>query len=71
MDPAAVRCPTLVVGAEDDRMTPASLQRRIARRYGSEYHDAGRHGHMLMLEDGWEQPFKDVLAWIERAIDER
>jgi len=26
---------------------------------------------MLMLEDGWEQPFKDVLAWMERAIDER
>jgi len=26
---------------------------------------------MLMLEDGWDQPFKDVLAWMERAIDER
>jgi hypothetical protein len=26
---------------------------------------------MLMLEDGWEQPFKDVLAWMARAIDDR
>ena len=71
VDAAAVRCPTLVVGAEDDRITPAALQRRIARRYGSEYQEATGHGHMLMLEDGWEQPFKDVLAWMARAIDDR
>ncbi|HEV3350748.1 MAG TPA: alpha/beta fold hydrolase [Methylomirabilota bacterium] len=71
VDAAAVRCPTLVVGAEDDRITPAALQRRIARRYGSEYQEAAGHGHMLMLEDGWEQPFKDVLAWMARAIDDR
>ena len=71
VDRASVRCPTLVVGAEDDRITPAALQRRIARRYGSEYQEAAGHGHMLMLEDGWEQPFKDVLAWMERVIDER
>jgi hypothetical protein len=24
-----------------------------------------------MLEEGWERPFKDVLAWMERALDER
>ena len=71
VDAAAVRCPTLVVGAEDDRITPAALQRRIARRYGSEYQEAAGHGHMLMLEDSWEQPFKDVLAWMARAIDDR
>lgn len=71
VEPGAIRCPTLVVGAEHDRITPASLQRRIARRYRAEYQEAAGHAHMLMLEDGWERPFKDVLAWMERAVDER
>lgn len=71
VDPAAVRCPTLVVGAEADRITPARLQRRIARRYRAEYQEAAGHAHMLMLEDGWERPFKDVLTWLERVVDER
>jgi pimeloyl-ACP methyl ester carboxylesterase len=71
VDPRAVRCPTLVVGAEQDRITPAALQRRIAARYRAEYQEAAGHAHMLMLEEGWEQPFKDMLAWMERALDER
>ena len=68
---ADVRCPTLVIGAEHDRITPATLQRRIARRYGSEYQEAPGHGHLLMLEDGWEGPFKEMMAWVGRTIDER
>ena len=68
VDPAAIRCPTLVVGADDDRITPASAQRKIAARYGSEYMEAKGHAHLLMLEPGWEQPFADVLAWLARVV---
>jgi non-heme chloroperoxidase len=71
VDAAAVRCPTLVVGAALDRITPAALQRRIARRYAAEYQEAAGHAHMLMLEDGWERPFENMLAWMERSVDER
>jgi len=71
VDPRAIRCPTLVVGADQDRITPVALQRRIAERYRAEYQAAAGHGHMLMLEEGWEQPFKDMLTWMERALDER
>ena len=67
VDAASVRCPILVVGAEHDRITPAALQRRIAGRYRAEYQEAAGHAHMLMLEDGWERPFKDVLGWMERV----
>ncbi|HEY7869430.1 MAG TPA: alpha/beta fold hydrolase [Methylomirabilota bacterium] len=67
VDPGSVRCPILVVGAEHDRITPAALQRRIAGRYRAEYQEAAGHAHMLMLEDGWERPFKDVLGWMERV----
>ncbi|HEX7788027.1 MAG TPA: alpha/beta fold hydrolase [Methylomirabilota bacterium] len=70
VDPAVVRCPTLVVGASEDRITPASLQRRIARRYRAEYQEAPGHAHMLMLEEGWPRPFQAVLAWMARVVDE-
>ena len=71
VDAGAVRCPTLVIGAEQDRITPAALQRRIAVRYRADYQEAAGHAHMLMLEEGRERPFKDMLAWMERALDER
>ncbi len=68
VEAARVRCPTLVVGAENDRITPVAIQRQIVERYRSEYHEARGHAHMLMLEEGWEQPFKDVLTWLEQVV---
>jgi pimeloyl-ACP methyl ester carboxylesterase len=68
VNPAAVRCPTLVVGAGDDRITPPGVQRRIAKRYGSEYIEIAGHAHMLMLEEGWERPFARVLDWLDRVV---
>jgi pimeloyl-ACP methyl ester carboxylesterase len=67
VDPSHVRCPTLVVAAAEDRITPPSVQRRIARKYGSTYLEVVEHAHMPMLEDGWEGPFGLILAWLERA----
>ena len=67
VDPAGIRCPTLVLGAEHDRITPASVQRKIAARYGSEYLEAAGHAHMVMVEEGWERPFGEVLAWLARV----
>ena len=71
VDAAAVRCPTLVLGAEHDRITPAALQRRIAARYRADYREAAGRAHMLMLEDGWEGPCNEILSWMEQAIRER
>jgi pimeloyl-ACP methyl ester carboxylesterase len=68
VDARRVRCPTLVVGAEHDVITPASVQRRIAAKYASTYLEAAGHAHMLMLEDGWERPFDAILTWLDRAI---
>ncbi len=67
VDAARVRCPTLVVGAADDAITPPDVQRRIAKRYGAEYLEVEGHGHMFLLEDGWEAPLEGVLKWARRA----
>ena len=68
VDEERVGCPALVVGAEWDQITPATVQRRIAAKYGAEYRQMPGHGHMPMLEEGWEQSFKEILAWLDRAI---
>jgi len=54
--------------AEHDRITPPSVERQIAARYGSEYLEAAGHAHMLTLEEGWERPFGQVLSWLARAV---
>lgn len=68
VDEARVNCPRLVVGAQWDQITPVAVQRRIAAKYAAEYVEAAGHGHMLMLEEGWEESFKKILSWIDRAI---
>lgn len=68
VDEARVRCPLLVVGGERDAITPMAVQRRIARKYNADYREVAGHGHMLMLEEGWERPFKEILEWIEARI---
>lgn len=68
VDPGSIRCPTLVIGAEHDRITPVSVQRKIAARYNSEYLEAKGRAHLLMLEPGWEAPFADVLGWLARVV---
>jgi pimeloyl-ACP methyl ester carboxylesterase len=68
VDANRVRCPVLVVGAEHDVITPASVQRKIATKYAATYLEAAGHAHMLMLEDGWERPLDAILAWADRAV---
>ncbi len=64
-----VRCPTLVMGASDDQITPVSVQRRIAAKYGAEYVEAAGHAHMLMLEEDWQPPWRQILDWLgTRAV---
>jgi pimeloyl-ACP methyl ester carboxylesterase len=69
VDERLIGCPTLVVGAEQDRITPPAVQRRIAAKYAADYLEMAGHGHMLMLEEGWEGPFKEILSWVETALE--
>ena len=62
--PAPPRCPMLVLGAGRDRLIPARVQRRIARRYGADYVEEPQHGHMLPSEPGWPGPLASILAWL-------
>jgi len=68
VDENRVECPTLVVGAEWDQITPVGVQRRIAAKYDADYLEMAGHAHMLMLEEGGERPIKEILTWVDGAI---
>ena len=70
VDPAAITCPTLVIGAEKDRLTPAGAVRKVARRYAhvAEHHEFAGQGHWVLGQPGWQEVAAYTADWIERAL---
>jgi len=67
VDAAKVTCPVLVVGGTQDRMTPASVVRKVARRYKavSTYKEFEDHAHWVVGEPRWEEVAEHALAWLK------
>ncbi len=63
---ARVRSPMLVVAAREDRITPATMVRKIARKYGAELRTYDDHAHMVLLEPGWELIAGEIVSWLEK-----
>jgi pimeloyl-ACP methyl ester carboxylesterase len=66
VDPTAIACPLLVVGAAQDRLTPARVVRKIARRYGAEHREFPGQGHWVLGQPGWQDVATDVADWLDR-----
>ena len=69
IDASRVRCPMLVVAADDDRFIPKGIGQRVARRYGAPVHMLHKHGHMNILEPGWEQLADHIEGWIAKQAN--
>ena len=65
VDARRVRGPMLVVAGSDDRITPAKMVRRVARRYGATLREYPGFAHMLLMEPGWERIAGDIADWLE------
>ena len=61
---AKVRCPMMVVAAERDQFVPASVVAKIAKRYRVPLKTVRNHGHMVVMEPGWELLADEIAAWI-------
>jgi pimeloyl-ACP methyl ester carboxylesterase len=70
VDVEHVRCPLLVCAATDDRLVPARVAGRIAKLYGAraDYLEFADHGHLVLLEPGWEQPAGAIVRWLDAAV---
>lgn len=65
-NPSRIRnTPLLVLGAEFDHLTPASLARMTASTYGVEAEIFPGMGHGLMLERDWRKVAERIRDWLD------
>jgi len=68
VDESKVTCPVLVIGGAKDRITPASVVRRVAKKYKAvpaAYKEFENHAHWVIGEPGWQEVAEYVLGWIK------
>jgi pimeloyl-ACP methyl ester carboxylesterase len=68
VDGTKLTCPVLVIGGGQDRITPASVVRKVAARYAdvSTYREFKDHAHWVIAEPGWQDIAAFVAEWLDR-----
>ncbi|GAB3095587.1 alpha/beta hydrolase [Aestuariicella hydrocarbonica] len=60
-----VQCPTLVLGAELDRLIPANAAKNVANKYPqADYHCFPGQTHWVVAEQGWETCAEYIRQWL-------
>jgi pimeloyl-ACP methyl ester carboxylesterase len=72
VDASKVTCPVLVVAGAEDRITPASVVRRVAEKYNavSTYREFKNHAHWIMTEPGWQEVAEYAVEWLKQVPKE-
>jgi len=73
VDESKVTCPVLVVAGVEDKITPASVIRKIANKYKemAVYKEFEHHGHAVLVEPGWEEIAGYASVWLKRVLSTR
>jgi len=71
VDHSKVTCPVLVIAGAEDRITPASVVKKVAEKYlpFSEYKSFDHHAHWVVGEPGWEDIAKYIQDWLSQEKD--
>jgi non-heme chloroperoxidase len=69
VDPTAVSCPVWVVSADQDRISPPSVQPKLVTRYRADHVEMPGHGHLIAVENDWEATAGAILDWAGEVID--
>ena len=72
VDETKITCPTLVIAGSQDRITPASVVRKVADKYKSvsTYKEFANHSHWVIAEPGWQEVAEYVSDWLNRVLSE-
>jgi pimeloyl-ACP methyl ester carboxylesterase len=66
VDESKVTCPVLVIAGAEDRITPASVVRKVAAKYSavSTYKEFKGHSHWVVGEPGWKDIAQYIYDWL-------
>lgn len=69
VDETRVRIPVLVLCGTEDRITPASVARRIVLKYRrtAAYMEFPNHAHWIIGEPGWEGVASHIDLWLKQT----
>ena len=65
VDSSAVRCPVYVISAENDKLTPPAVVRKVAARYASasqRYYM--NRGHWVIDDEETEEMVNGIISWL-------
>jgi pimeloyl-ACP methyl ester carboxylesterase len=70
VDASKITCPVLVIAGAQDRITPASVVRKVAEKYKgvSTYKEFPNHAHWVVGEPGWEEITEYISDWLARVL---
>jgi pimeloyl-ACP methyl ester carboxylesterase len=69
VDESKVTCPVLVIAGAQDRITPVSVIRRVAKKYKfvATYKEYPNHAHWLQGEPQWQEIAGDIIDWLRQT----
>lgn len=67
IDEKSITAPMLIIGGGEDRIVPAKIIRKIAKKYKhvADYKEFSDYSHQVINQPGWEQVAGFVLNWLE------
>ena len=70
VDESKVTCPVLIIAGTEDKITPASVVRKIADKYKevAVYKEFEQHGHAVLEEPGWEEIAEYTSDWLDKVL---
>lgn len=73
VDASKVTCPVLVISGAQDRITPALVTRKVAKKFKtvSTYKELENHAHWVLSEPGWVKVAESISVWIESELKNR
>jgi len=67
VDSIKIKCPVLVISGSEDRITPANIVEKIAKKYEplSTYRSFENHAHWVIGEPGWQEIADYISEWLD------
>ena len=73
VDESKINFPVLVIAGGKDRITPASVVRKVAEKYkpNSTFKLFDNHAHWVVAEPGWEEVSSFAAEWLSENISDK